>query len=206
MVALAKRASREIEQRLLDRTTGGDRVALEHFLRARRHVKGPLVLVSEHVMLTNTAAAALVDAVDRPVLWEWGSAALSRGKPATGRLLLTSGQAVIVRASRADQRDTSAGALLRLDLAAADTTAGRSQPPRHGPDTGWGSLTDAERSVADIVADGVTNREAAARLYLSRHTIDFHLRQVFRKLGITSRVELARLVTEQTMAAPHLRG
>jgi DNA-binding CsgD family transcriptional regulator len=34
-------------------------------------------------------------------------------------------------------------------------------------------------------------------LYLSRHTIDFHLRQIFNKLGIRSRVELARIVAEQ---------
>ena len=57
--------------------------------------------------------------------------------------------------------------------------------------SGWASLTDAERRVAVTVAQGRTNPEAAALLHLSRHTVDFHLRQIFRKLSLDSRVELA---------------
>jgi DNA-binding CsgD family transcriptional regulator len=57
--------------------------------------------------------------------------------------------------------------------------------------TGWASLTDAERRVALAVAEGRTNMEAAAILHLSRHTVDFHLRHIFRKLNLESRVELA---------------
>jgi DNA-binding CsgD family transcriptional regulator len=48
--------------------------------------------------------------------------------------------------------------------------------------------------VAELVAEGLTNGEAAARMFLSPHTIDFHLRQVFRKLDVGSRVELTRLI------------
>ena len=59
------------------------------------------------------------------------------------------------------------------------------------PVSGWASLTDAERRVAVTVAHGRTNPEAAALLHLSRHTVDFHLRQIFRKLSLDSRVELA---------------
>ncbi|HWE69976.1 MAG TPA: LuxR C-terminal-related transcriptional regulator [Acidimicrobiales bacterium] len=59
------------------------------------------------------------------------------------------------------------------------------------PVSGWGSLTDTERRVALTVAEGRTNLEAAASLHLSRHTVDFHLRHIFRKLDIASRVELA---------------
>jgi hypothetical protein len=47
--------------------------------------------------------------------------------------------------------------------------------------------------VAELVADGLTNRDVGARLFLSPHTIDFHLRQIYRRLGVRSRVELARL-------------
>ena len=53
-------------------------------------------------------------------------------------------------------------------------------------------LTPQEAQVAAIVADGATNREAAAALLLSGKTIEFHLGNVYRKLGIRSRTELAR--------------
>jgi DNA-binding CsgD family transcriptional regulator len=43
-----------------------------------------------------------------------------------------------------------------------------------------------------MVADGITNREVAAQLFLSPRTIDYHLRNVFVKLGITSGAELIR--------------
>jgi hypothetical protein len=49
----------------------------------------------------------------------------------------------------------------------------------HRSASGWASLTSSERSVAVIIAEGVTSREAAARLFPSRHPIDFHLRQIF---------------------------
>ncbi|OKI31951.1 hypothetical protein A6A25_26225 [Saccharothrix sp. CB00851] len=59
---------------------------------------------------------------------------------------------------------------------------------------GWSSLTQSELRVARLVAQGLTNREVAAKLHLSPHTVDSHLRHSFVKLGITSRVELTRLV------------
>ena len=55
-------------------------------------------------------------------------------------------------------------------------------------------LTPQELQVALIVAEGKTNREAAAALFLSTKTVEFHLHNAFRKLGVRSRTELARLV------------
>jgi DNA-binding CsgD family transcriptional regulator len=68
----------------------------------------------------------------------------------------------------------------------------------HGarPVSGWDSLTDAERRVTDLVALGLSNAQAASQLYLSRHTVDFHLKKIFLKLNVASRVELARLSLE----------
>jgi DNA-binding CsgD family transcriptional regulator len=65
------------------------------------------------------------------------------------------------------------------------------------PPLGWESLSATERSLASIVGQGLTNREAAARLFVSPHTVDSHLRHIFRKLDINSRVELAALVARQ---------
>jgi DNA-binding CsgD family transcriptional regulator len=65
---------------------------------------------------------------------------------------------------------------------------------------GWKDLTDTERTVAELVGTGLTNRETGRRMYSSPYTVDYHLRQIFRKLGIASRVELARLLGEHREA------
>ena len=66
--------------------------------------------------------------------------------------------------------------------------------------TGWTALTTSEVTVARLVADGLTNREVAERLFVSPHTVSSHLRHVFAKLGINSRVELARLARDYEIA------
>jgi DNA-binding CsgD family transcriptional regulator len=66
---------------------------------------------------------------------------------------------------------------------------------------GWTSLTMAERRLAELVGAGLTNKQVAARLFVSRHTVDAHLRHIFRKLEITSRVQLARVVATNTAPA-----
>lgn len=58
-------------------------------------------------------------------------------------------------------------------------------------------LTPQELQVALVVADGATNREAAASLFLSPKTVEFHLGNVYRKLQVRSRSELVRLVTSK---------
>ena len=65
------------------------------------------------------------------------------------------------------------------------------------PVSGWASLTDTERAVSELVAQGLTNSQVADQLFMSTHTVAFHLRHVFRKLDIGSRVELARLVLQR---------
>jgi DNA-binding CsgD family transcriptional regulator len=65
-----------------------------------------------------------------------------------------------------------------------------------GTDQGWASLTDAELRVVSGAARGMTNRCVAEELYLSRHTVDAHLKHVYLKLGIHSRVELTVLALQ----------
>lgn len=66
--------------------------------------------------------------------------------------------------------------------------------------SGWDSLTESELKVVPLVAEGLTNRAIADRLYLSVHTVNTHLKHVFTKLGINTRVELTRLAVERTGA------
>jgi ATP/maltotriose-dependent transcriptional regulator MalT len=66
--------------------------------------------------------------------------------------------------------------------------------------SGFAAMTTAELAVARLVADGLTNREVAEHLFVSPHTVNSHLRHVFAKLGINSRVELARLARDYEMA------
>ncbi|MEV8096737.1 AAA family ATPase [Kitasatospora sp. NPDC085879] len=60
-----------------------------------------------------------------------------------------------------------------------------------GASTGWAALTETERAIVGHVADGCSNPDIGARLFLSPRTVQFHLSTIFTKLGITSRVELA---------------
>ena len=72
---------------------------------------------------------------------------------------------------------------------------------RREPGDALGALTGREREIADLVAAGRTNREVAEQLVLSPKTIEAHLRNIYAKLGVRSRVELTRSVT-QTRSHP----
>jgi DNA-binding CsgD family transcriptional regulator len=70
----------------------------------------------------------------------------------------------------------------------------RLRQPTAVRNAGWESLTQSELRVVRLVAEGLTNRQVAAQLFVSPHTVDSHLRHSFSKLGVTSRVELTRQV------------
>jgi DNA-binding NarL/FixJ family response regulator/tetratricopeptide (TPR) repeat protein len=67
--------------------------------------------------------------------------------------------------------------------------------------TGLESLTERERQLARLVVDRKTNPEIASELFLSQKTVETHLRNIFRKVGVSSRVELARAVERAERAS-----
>ena len=94
-------------------------------------------------------------------------------------------------------RATLEAALASLRRRSAPRCGARRHAPSSAGSAGalppTGELTPAERRVAELVAAGRTNREVAETLVLSVHTVEAALTQAYRKLGVRSRTELARL-------------
>ena len=87
-----------------------------------------------------------------------------------------------------------------LAEAQAGLTTGRRRVTR--PVSGWGSLTDTELLVARLIVQGHTNRSAADRLGISTNTVGAHLRAVFMKMDVHSRVQLVNALPEGTIDGP----
>jgi DNA-binding CsgD family transcriptional regulator len=203
MLPLAKLAGWEIEQRLLVDSSASEALLREHFLEARRTVRGPLVAISQRALLLNAAASNLVEPTDHDRLWECVAPVL-RGKGEWLSVALGNGNVVTFRCRPILDGPRTVGGLL---------VAGVTQSPgllTTGPNVqsavAWASLTEAERAVALQVSRGLTNREVAIRLYISPHTVDFHLRQLFRKLDVSSRVELTRVVMQEASRTAESSG
>jgi len=90
------------------------------------------------------------------------------------------------------------GASLSTEEAIAYAQRGRGERKR--PSTGWASLTPTELDVVRLVADGIPNKDIATRLFVSPRTVQSHLRHVYNKLGLTSRVQLAQEAARQLSA------
>lgn len=126
----------------------------------------------------------------RPVELAWtcedaGVALVSRGRKAEGIPLLQealSGFGAVGALHEARR--------VEAHLRGAGVRRGR-RGVRRRPATGWEALTDTERRVVDLVCEGLTNREVAERLFISRRTVDTHVAHVFQKIGVRSRAELA---------------
>lgn len=85
---------------------------------------------------------------------------------------------------------------------AAQAKEPRAEPPRTRH-VGWSALTEGESRVVALAAQGHTNAEIAGRLFLSRYTVETHLKHVFAKLGLRSRAELAAVAASLQSRAPN---
>jgi DNA-binding CsgD family transcriptional regulator len=116
-----------------------------------------------------------------------------------GRLLGPTDRAAAATAFReAAARANAAGTSTIRKLAEQGLRGLGERPWRRGPaagaDDGLSALSDREREVATLVAAGATNPDIAARLFLSRKTVEHHVSNALAKLGLHSRTELAAVV------------
>jgi DNA-binding CsgD family transcriptional regulator len=128
-----------------------------------------------------------------------------------GRTLLALGMALRRAKRRREARETLEDALGVFEQIGAALWAarGRAELERiSGRAPSAGALTPAEKRVAALVAEGRTNREVAAALFLSERTVEGHLSHVFGKLGVRSRTELARVLagSDQGVAGSNTGG
>ncbi|GAA1617254.1 MULTISPECIES: ATP-binding protein [Kribbella] len=166
--------------------------------------RGALAVVAAGNDVEQLAAALeVVRTTHRPLLVaqvaeRYGRAALDAGDRTTGVRALE--QALD---SLAALGATAPAGRIQAVLQAAGVRRRRwaAVPPR--AQQGWESLTPMERRVALLVADGHTNRSAADELVVSASTVGTHLRAVFGKLGVNSRVQLTRLVLERFAPPPN---
>jgi DNA-binding CsgD family transcriptional regulator len=131
------------------------------------------------------------------------------------RALVDLGAALRRANRRADARAPLRRALEQADRSGMRLLARRARDelkavgarPRRSALSGPGALTPAEHGVAELAAQGLSNREIAERLYVTQRTVETHLTHTFQKLGIGSRADLAAALTPQTTAGePALAG
>ena len=97
----------------------------------------------------------------------------------------------------ADGERLTLGEALALVRSVLENSAG----PPEGPKRGRGILTKREREVAQLVEQGLTNREIAARLFITERTAEGHVEEIRNKLGFRSRAQVAAWVARQRLSA-----
>jgi DNA-binding CsgD family transcriptional regulator len=154
----------------------------------------------------------LIEDVDEAAAQLGRAIALHAGHPAPheeGRTHLVLGEALLAAGRREEAREPLRAAIGRFERAGARPWGERGRRglraagavARHAVETPSGAeLTPHEQRVAQLVSQGLTNRETAAALFVSTKTVEHHLRSVFRKLGLRRRAELAKAMAEQRAA------
>ena len=122
-------------------------------------------------------------------------------RPDAARARLLEGRALLRAGRRSRAANVLGGARARFAEMRAATWEARAaeELDRASPGRASGELTPTERRIARLVAEGLKNREISQTAYLSVATVEAHLTRIYRKLGIRSRSELARLVAEGSL-------
>jgi DNA-binding CsgD family transcriptional regulator len=177
-------------------TAAGTRSAIGIALRAR----GLLSAGDERIAILREATAALESSQARlehaRTLIELGAALRRANRRADARAPLLTGIDLAHR--------SGAAALVERGQVELRATGAR---PRRLLLTGLEAITASERRVAELAADGMTNREIAQALFVTAKTVEMHLSHIYTKLDITSRVELpAALGRELVPSSGHRYG
>jgi DNA-binding CsgD family transcriptional regulator len=133
----------------------------------------------------------------------------TRHRPELARAHLLYGEWLRRQRRRRDARDQLRTAFSMFDAMGMEAFAGRARAelraagerarPR-SPDAPE-VFTPQEEQIARLVAEHLSNREIAARLFISASTVEYHLRKIFRKLGVSSRTQLARAIRDDKATA-----
>ena len=147
-------------------------------------------------------AVQVLDRSPRPVLRAVGAESYGRALLAAGRR-----PEALAQLDRAwDEYHHMGARAFRGDVQSVMRQAGARRPKwstaAAAPATGWASLTEAERRVATLISEGHTNKSAASALGVSINTVGTHLRAVFAKLGVQSRVQLANCLAAYASQTP----
>ncbi|GAA4705037.1 hypothetical protein GCM10023263_49010 [Phytohabitans rumicis] len=189
--------ARELADRALDQART---IGLSHQVAAARDARARVLaragLVDEAAGEAVAAAAGYADA--------GAPAEEGRARHLAAELHAQAGQSDRARSELGQAKNLFAAcdadwlnaALARTERQLAAMGPRRPGPARRQPSTvsGIDLLTGREREVVQLAAAGMTNREIAARLYLSQKTVEAHISRSFAKLGVQSRVALARRV------------
>ena len=136
--------------------------------------------------------APLLDRARKSALAALGEAKFQAGFEAGQRLDKDGGLRLALGEPVRDGSGPAPGA--RSRAGAAPHGAGEAPHGAAGPGGAAGPLAKREADVAQLVADGLTNKQIGARLFISERTVDSHVRSILNKLGVGSRAQIAAWV------------
>jgi DNA-binding CsgD family transcriptional regulator len=142
---------------------------------------------------------ALLRASDRPIALAWACEAAS-GQD--GVLAVPARRRLMEQARVEYERVGATGCAAHVRDQLPSAPVPRAPDGAASQPAAWQSLTSAERRIADEVSRGLTNREVARCLFISQNTVESHLKHIYPKLGIHSRMQLAVMVATHGEPAP----